>query len=144
MTASEKLPILEDSESDSEHEPSSSVAKDSPDAHSSTKSQPEFREVQLGIWTLYFPITNSWRHYFPALESLWLYVDLIKGLPIVWKFILETLSLAPFFFAVYFAASTLVSFESAFRLYNNSRILAFVSARQPNIFKSSARNITIS
>ncbi|KAJ1307532.1 hypothetical protein OPQ81_001629 [Rhizoctonia solani] len=72
-----------------------------------SKREYRFREVQLGIWTLYYPITNSWREYLPALESLWVLYDTFKSLPIVWRFILETLSLGPTFFAAYFISSTL-------------------------------------
>ncbi|KAG9098267.1 hypothetical protein FS749_004254 [Ceratobasidium sp. UAMH 11750] len=116
----------EHSGSDSEWDSDSSLVKEKPEPKSKPKKEPpQFREVQFGVWTLYFPLTDSWRDYFPALESLWLYIDLIKSLPIIWRFILETLSLAPVFFAVYFVSSTLASFESAFQLFNNSQILGF-------------------
>ncbi|CCO28929.1 Putative multidrug export ATP-binding/permease protein SAS1788 [Rhizoctonia solani AG-1 IB] len=89
------------------------------------KRECQFREEQLGVWTLYYPITNSWREYLPALESLWVLYDMAKSLPIVWKFVLETLSLGPIFFTAYFISSTLVGFIPAFQLYNNSNTLAF-------------------
>ncbi|KDN50465.1 hypothetical protein RSAG8_00963, partial [Rhizoctonia solani AG-8 WAC10335] len=87
----------------------------------------QFREERLGIWTLYYPITNSWREYLPALESLWMLCDMAKSLPIVWRFILETLSLGPVFFAAYFVSSTLVGVLPAIQLYNSSNTLVFVS-----------------
>ncbi|CEL55421.1 ATP-binding cassette, subfamily B, bacterial [Rhizoctonia solani AG-1 IB] len=90
------------------------------------KRECQFREEQLGVWTLYYPITNSWREYLPALESLWVLYDMAKSLPIVWKFVLETLSLGPIFFTAYFISSTLVGFIPAFQLYNNSNTLAFI------------------
>lgn len=92
------------------------------------KKTRQFREVRLGIWTLYFPLTDSWRDYLPALNSLWLVYDLTRTIPIVWKFVLETLALGPVFFTVYFVSSTLVSMLPAVQLFNNSKILALVSA----------------
>ncbi|KAG9120881.1 hypothetical protein FRC07_003404 [Ceratobasidium sp. 392] len=125
MSPSEKLSVS--SNSDSGWDSDEPLVKEKPEpATKPTKQPPEFREVQYGVWTLYYPITNSWREYLPALESLWAFVDLVKSLPIIWKFITETLSLAPVFFAVYFASSTLASFEPAFRLFINSKILSFV------------------
>lgn len=91
------------------------------------KQEYRFREVQLGIWTLYYPITDSWREYLPAFDWVWVIYDMAKSLPIVWKFILETLSLGPIFFAVYFLSSTLSSFLPALQLYNNSTLLTLVS-----------------
>ncbi|KAG8763603.1 hypothetical protein FRC11_000862 [Ceratobasidium sp. 423] len=99
-------------------------------SESASKKKPkreyQFREAQLGIWTLYYPITNSWRECLPALESLWVLYDMIKSLPIVWQFISETLSLGPMFFAAYFVSSTLVGFLPALQLYNSSNTLAFI------------------
>ncbi|KAF8754384.1 (ABC) transporter [Rhizoctonia solani] len=74
------------------------------------KREYRFREERLGVWSLYYPITNSWREYLPALESLWVLYDMAKSLPIIWAFVLETLSLGPIFFVAYFISSTLVDF----------------------------------
>ncbi|KAH7341765.1 P-loop containing nucleoside triphosphate hydrolase protein [Rhizoctonia solani] len=92
------------------------------------KREYQFREQKLGIWTLYYPITNSWREYLPALESLWVLYDMAKSLPIVWRFVLETLSLGPIFFAAYFVSSTLVGVLPAFQLYNSSNTLEFIES----------------
>ncbi|KAF8606642.1 P-loop containing nucleoside triphosphate hydrolase protein [Ceratobasidium sp. AG-I] len=92
----------------------------------SNKNTRQFREIQLGIWTLYFPLTGSWRDYLPALDSLWMIYDLTRSIPIVWKFVLETLALGPGFFAMYFISSTLTSILPAVQLFNNSKILALV------------------
>jgi hypothetical protein len=108
-----------------------SSCSESEDKPKKQKREYRFREVQLGIWTLYYPITGSWREYLPALESLWTLYDMAKGLPIVWKFIMETLSLGPIFFIVYFLSSTLGSFLPAVQLYNNSNVLTLVSKLIP-------------
>jgi hypothetical protein len=91
-----------------------------------TKS--EFREVKVGIWTLSYAITQPWTRRFPALGSVWWLLDVAKGLPIVWSFFLETLSLGPVLFAIYFMASTLTSVVSSMKLYNNLKILELVSS----------------
>ncbi|CAE6410279.1 unnamed protein product [Rhizoctonia solani] len=91
-----------------------------------SKWEYQFREERLGVWTLYYPITNSWREYLPALESLWVLYDMAKSLPVIWRFVSETLSLGPIFFAAYFVSSTLVGLIPAFQLYNNSNTLAFI------------------
>ncbi|KAG8702475.1 hypothetical protein FRC09_004717 [Ceratobasidium sp. 395] len=126
MSPSEKSFVPSDSDSEGWDSDTPLVKEKSEPPTKPTKPPLEFRERQLGIWTLYFPLTNSWREYFPALEYLWSFTELVKTLPIVWRFIFETLSLAPIFFAVYFASSTLAGFESAFQLWNNSQILSFV------------------
>ncbi|CAE6516035.1 unnamed protein product [Rhizoctonia solani] len=118
--------------------PSGSPVSDSKEAlnEKSTVSEPtsakkpkreyQFREARLGIWALYYPITNSWRGRLPALGSLWVLYDMAKSLPIVRQFILETLSLGPMFFAAYFVSSILVGFLPALQLYNSSNILSFI------------------
>lgn len=103
----------------------------SDDKSKKPKREHRFREVQRGIWTLYYPITDSWREYLPALESLWVIYDMFKAIPVVWRFVRETLSLGPIFFTVYFLSSTLGSFLPAVQLYNNSNILALVRHLSP-------------
>lgn len=87
-----------------------------------------FREIEMGVWTLYLPLTDSWREYLPALDSLWLSYDLMQSMPTVWKFVLETLSLGPGLFAICLISSALQSVLPAVQLYNNSKVLALVSA----------------
>ncbi|CAE6431870.1 unnamed protein product [Rhizoctonia solani] len=122
MTAIETITELSvDSKANLDEKSTSSKSTDK-----KPKREYQFREEQLGIWTLYYPITNSWREYLPALESLWVLYDMAKSLPIVWRFISETLSLGPVFFAAYFISSTLVGFLPAFQLYNSSNTLTFI------------------
>lgn len=92
------------------------------------KKTRRFREMQMGIWTLYFPLTDSWGEYLPALDSLWQIYDLILSIPTVWKFVLETLALGPGFFAICLVSSALSNMLPAVRLYNDSKMLALVSA----------------
>jgi hypothetical protein len=104
---------------------SSDVKTDKP-----KETKPEFREVKVGIWTVYYAITEPWTRQLPALGSLRWLLDVAKGLPIVWDFFLETLSLGPVLFAIYFMTATLTSVVSSMKLYNNLKILELVS---PNI-----------
>ncbi|QRW17937.1 ABC transporter [Rhizoctonia solani] len=110
------------------------------------KREYRFREERLGVWSLYYPITNSWREYLPALESLWVLYDMAKSLPIIWAFVLETLSLGPIFFVAYFISSTLVGFLPAFQLYNNSNTLAFIESTMTgkHVDREQFRQIAIS
>ncbi|CAE6416217.1 unnamed protein product [Rhizoctonia solani] len=110
------------------------------------KREYQFREQRLGIWTLYYPITNSWREYLPALESLWVLYDMAKSLPIVWRFVLETLSLGPIFFAAYFVSSTLVGVLPALQLYNSSNTLEFIESvvAGKHVDREKLQHITIS
>jgi hypothetical protein len=93
--------------------------------HEETKRH--YYERQLGIWTLYYPITGLWIDSMPTLVApIRKVYSLVKSIPIVWKFLLETLSLGPLYFVLYFISSGLSSIMPSVQLQNNSRILDLV------------------
>lgn len=91
------------------------------------ESKPLYREYQLGVWTLYFPVTNTWRYSVPTLGTLYALHGMARSTPVIWQFIRETLVLGPYIFALHFVSSALSSLMPSIQLYNNSRVLDLVS-----------------
>ncbi|QRV75040.1 ABC transporter [Ceratobasidium sp. AG-Ba] len=89
----------------------------------SDPSQPRYRERELGIWTLYYPITEPWLESIPVASVLKKMLEFTASIPIVWKFILETLSLGPYLFVLYFLAEIVTSIVPTIHLRNNSTML---------------------
>ncbi|KAG8748265.1 hypothetical protein FRC10_007655 [Ceratobasidium sp. 414] len=103
--------------------------------HESSKSElaakPHYRERPLGVWTLYYPITASWADSIPTLGSFKRAYSFVASIPTVWKFLLESISLAPLLFALYFIASVVASIVPSIHLQNNSKILNLLSRNSP-------------
>ncbi|KAG8699794.1 hypothetical protein FRC08_005098 [Ceratobasidium sp. 394] len=93
----------------------------------SNKSEPatklRYHERSLGVWTLYYPITASWTDSIPTLGSFKRAFRFVASIPTVWRFLLESVSLAPLLFAIYFIVSVVSGIVPSIQLQNNSKIL---------------------
>ncbi|KAF8604173.1 P-loop containing nucleoside triphosphate hydrolase protein [Ceratobasidium sp. AG-I] len=126
MTAQETSP-KSTHESDTEEKSSlldkEPKCQDLKDASKKEENKPRYREHQLGAWTLYFPLTNTWSDSIPTLSIIYALHGLVKSVPVVWQFLRESLSLGPYTFTVYLISSALASLMPSIQLYNNSYIL---------------------
>ncbi|KAG9105005.1 hypothetical protein FRC06_002926 [Ceratobasidium sp. 370] len=87
-------------------------------------AKPHYRERSLGVWTLYYPVTTSWTDSIPTLGSFKKAYSFVASIPTVWKFLLESVSLAPLLFALSFITSVVTSIVPSIHLQNNSKILS--------------------
>ncbi|KAG9091906.1 hypothetical protein FS749_016147, partial [Ceratobasidium sp. UAMH 11750] len=89
-----------------------------------TKTQ--YYEIKLGVWTVYYAIGNAWANQLPSLNPIPRMQAAVRGLPIVWNFLLENLALGPAMFITYFLMTTLSSLISSTKLYNSMIILELI------------------
>ncbi|KAG9105349.1 hypothetical protein FRC07_009358 [Ceratobasidium sp. 392] len=118
-SVSTKSPLLYESES--------SESSDTEDDEPKVKKT-QYKEVEVGVWTVYFPVVNAWAKRLPRLAFIRRIQGVIKGLPIVWNFLLENLALGPAMFITHFVATILTSLIASTKLYNNMKILELVEA----------------
>lgn len=103
-----------------------SKIQDPKDQPKQEETKPQYRERQLGAWTLYYPITNAWRDSIPTLNTLYALHGMVKSTPVVWHFLRECLALGPYVFTIYVISSLLASLMPSIQLYNNSYIMELV------------------
>ncbi|KAG8748266.1 hypothetical protein FRC10_007656 [Ceratobasidium sp. 414] len=118
-SVSAKSPLLDEATSSE----SSDTEDDEPN---DTKTQ--YHEVKAGVWTVYYIIGNVWANQLPDLNPIPQMQSVIRGLPIVWNFLLENLALGPAMFITYFLATTLSSLISSTKLYNSMMILELIES----------------
>ncbi|QRV75041.1 ABC transporter [Ceratobasidium sp. AG-Ba] len=92
----------------------------------------QFHEVNAGAWTVYYLMSAPWTSRLPGLQAVQRARGVIYGLPIVWNFLLENLSLGPIMFLTYFLATTLSGLVTSAKLYNNMKMLELIEKPDEN------------
>ncbi|KAG8759028.1 hypothetical protein FRC12_009861 [Ceratobasidium sp. 428] len=117
---SAKSPFLYETSSES------SDSDDDGDESKDTKPKTQFNEVKVGVWTVYYAIGGAWASQLPGFNPMRRTQAAIKGLPIVWNFLLENFALGPSLFIIYFAATILSGLLASIKLYNSMKILELI------------------
>jgi hypothetical protein len=103
--------------------------KNTEDNIAKDKNSP-LRETKVGIWTMYFaPQTSVPKDSIPSLGLLDQFYSLRRAVPLalVWRFVLDAISIGPAMFALYLASSTASSLVPVLQLENNGHVLDLVS-----------------
>ncbi|CAE6425375.1 unnamed protein product [Rhizoctonia solani] len=84
-----------------------------------------FHQKQLGVWTLYFPVSDSWRYSVPlfGLDSSWNIQKIAQNVRLVWRFSTEAVSVGPALFGLYFVTLMIASVMPSIQLRNDSKIM---------------------
>ncbi|KAG8733455.1 hypothetical protein FRC11_006095 [Ceratobasidium sp. 423] len=121
-----------DSEAESTYSSESGRHSESPSlddspAEPKPKSQtpPRFHPKQLGVWTLYFPVLDSWRYSIPSFgwQSPWKVPRVVKNASLVWRFTTEAVSVGPAIFGLYFVTLLIASVMPSIQLRNDSKVM---------------------
>ncbi|KAG8712727.1 hypothetical protein FRC09_019535, partial [Ceratobasidium sp. 395] len=119
-SVSAKSPFLYETSSES------SDSDDDGDESKDTKPKTQFNEVKVGVWTVYYAIGGAWASQLPGFNPMRRTQAAIKGLPIVWNFLLENFALGPSLFIIYFVATILSGLLASIKLYNSMKILELI------------------
>ncbi|CAE7198365.1 unnamed protein product [Rhizoctonia solani] len=90
-----------------------------------SRAPPRFYQKQLGVWTLYFSVSDSLRYPTLLFElgASWKVPRITQNAGLVWRFVTEAVSVGPAIFGLYFVTLMIASVMPSIRLYNDSRIM---------------------
>jgi hypothetical protein len=86
----------------------------------------QFYQQQLGVWTLYFPPSESWAYSIPSI-SWKVPPGIVRNTRMLCRFAVEAISVQPVVFGVYFITLMTTSIVVSIQLHYSSKIMHLVN-----------------